>query len=618
MPERAAALLADIEDALGGVLDHDRELERLADVVRRVTGCRLAIAAVHRVTGEFQIVAGASTDGRHHPLLGTHIPDAVFADTVGEPHLQRGSAYFAREEDRAHALWAFHVPTPTQGLPDGTGAIGAGGGSGAGGDTGASGDPARWGVTDYWGSVHRDEDGRPLVWFQVDDPLDGRRPDEAVLTTLDHITGPVGALVQRIDQEVRLRRAVQLAEDSRVRVRRHLAQRTRAAVAEAAAATLLDHLGVDVVYADLGTGHGPVVNALDPAQAQPHRLLSTLSEGALASARGYWQRGVVSVISPSRTVPDDVPEEVRALVLAGLEERDLDSVMLVPVGWREQAFGALILLRGAGRPDWTDLELRAAVELGRDIGSALHVAELFEREQRQAAERAQVVSTMAHELKAPLTAAQGFLELVEDAAGDRPGLLAAAQGIRESGDRVQAIVDDLLLLSRTWTAAPIGEGVGDLVAAARVAVARTAASARTAGITVMLDAPEHPARILVPLESDLLTRVVANLLVNAVRYSDPGSTTTVVVRVEDDGARVSLAVVDEGWGISATELPQVGTEFFRSADPRVRSRPGAGLGLAVAARVVDGAGGDLRLESVAGEGTVARIRLPLLTAEDAS
>lgn len=600
MPERTAALLAEIEEALDGTRDHERELERLADVVRELTGCRLAVAAVHRVTGEFQIVAAASTDGRHRALLGTHIPDAVFADTVGEPHLQHGSAYLVREEERRHALWAFHVPSPAHGL------------------LGPSDDPGRWGATDCWGSVHRDPDGLPAVWFQVDDPFSGRRPGSADLAALDAITVPAGDLVQRIDREVRLRRAVQLAEDSRVRVRRHLAQRSRTAVAQAAATTLLDHLGVDVVYADLGTPEGPVVAALDPSRGAPHRLLSPLASGAVAIAREYWRRGVVSVITPSRTVPDDVPEEIRALVLAGLEERGLEGVMLVPVGWREQSYGVVVLLRAGERPDWTDLELRAAVELGRDIGSALHVAELFEREQRQAEDRARVVSTMAHELKAPLTAAQGFLELVEDAAEGRPELLGPAQGIRESGDRVQAIVDDLLLLSRTWTAAPIGEGVGDLVAAARVAVARTAASARTAGITVMFDAPEHPARILVPLESDLLTRVVANLLVNAVRYSDPGSTTTVVVRVEDDGARVSLAVVDEGWGISAAELPQVGTEFFRSADPRVRSRPGAGLGLAVAARVVDGAGGDLRLESVAGEGTVARIRLPLLTAEDAS
>lgn len=463
MTERAATLLAEVEEAMAGSETDPAHLGRIVDVVRRAAGCRLAIAAVARVTGEFEVVAGASSDERHHDLLGTHIPGVVFEETLDDARVRVGDVYLLREEERRRDLWPFHRPTPIA-----PGTIDA--------------DLAAWRPTDCWGSVFRDDEGRPVIWFQVDDPLDGCRPEDEVLGEVAAVTGPAGELLRRLDQEVRLRRAVQLADDSRVRVRRHLAQRTRAAVVTAAAEALLDHLSVDLVYADAGVR---AVRATDPAGLAEHAGLEVLRAQARGRAERYWRRGVVSVISADRTVPRDVPDHAREEVVAALHALGMASAMLVPAGWREQCLGVVVLLRGPDRPDWTDLELRAAVELGRDLGTALHVAELFEREQRQAEARAQVVSTMAHELKAPLTAAQGFLELVEDALEETPGttssVAAAVRGIRDSGDRVQSIVDDLLLLSRTWSADSSASAGGDLVRAARTAAARCAGPATTAG-----------------------------------------------------------------------------------------------------------------------------------------
>lgn len=597
MTERAAVLLAEVEEAMAGSETDPAHLGRIVDVVRRAAGCRLAIAAVARVTGEFEVVAGASSDERHHDLLGTHISGAAFEETFDEARVRVGDVYLLREEERRRDPWPFHRPTPIA-----PGTIDAG--------------LAAWRPTDCWGAVFRDDEGRPVVWFQVDDPLDGRRPDDAVLGEVSAVTGRAGELLRRLDQELRLRRAVQLADDSRVRVRRHLAQRTRAAVVTAAAEALLDHLAVDLVYADAGADPGADVHAVrttDRAGLAEKAGLEVLRAQARGRAERYWRRGVVSVISADRTVPRDVPDHAREQVVAALRALGMASAMLVPAGRREQCLGVVVLLRGPDRPDWTDLELRAAVELGRDIGTALHVAELFEREQRQAEARAQVVSTMAHELKAPLTAAQGFLELVEDALAEAPGttspVAAAVRGIRDSGDRVQSIVDDLLLLSRTWSGGSTPSVGGDLVRAARAAAARCAATATTAGVGIHLRLPDRA--VVVGIEEELLTRVVANLLVNAVRYSDPGTATSLVVDTSGDDA--VLQVRDQGWGIAAPELVRVGTEFFRSADPRVRSRPGAGLGLAVVGRIVESGGGEVRLDSAPGAGTTACVRLPRLT-----
>jgi two-component system, OmpR family, sensor histidine kinase MprB len=100
-----------------------------------------------------------------------------------------------------------------------------------------------------------------------------------------------------------------------------------------------------------------------------------------------------------------------------------------------------------------------------------------------------------------------------------------------------------------------------------------------------------------------LDRAVGNLLDNAAKWSPPGE----VIEVS---AREGIVTVrDHGPGIDSSDLPHVFDRFYRA--PSARGTPGSGLGLAIVKQVADTYGGDVSIDSAAGAGTTARLRLPL-------
>jgi two-component system sensor histidine kinase MprB len=100
-----------------------------------------------------------------------------------------------------------------------------------------------------------------------------------------------------------------------------------------------------------------------------------------------------------------------------------------------------------------------------------------------------------------------------------------------------------------------------------------------------------------------LDRAVGNLLDNAAKWSPPGEAIEVSAR---DG---TVTVHDQGPGIDSSDLPHVFDRFYRA--PSARGTPGSGLGLAIVKQVADSYGGEASVESAAGAGTSARLRLPL-------
>lgn len=460
-------------------------------------------------------------------------------------------------------------------------------------------------VAEAEGLVRRDPDGRVrarLLW-------DGPRtpPDDVLEGVLERVLA--------IDADLRLQHAVELAESGRVRVRRAIAQHDPAAVVTAAAGALREHLDADLAYVRTSEPDLAAVRGSDPERPESHPDLEAMAGLALRVAASCWEDGRAFVLSEERTVPMDVSAERRSVVLDLLRGIGLDAMLLVPVGRGEQCLGCVVLLRGSGRPEWTEVEIRTALELGRDVGAALHLAGLFDTERRQARERERIVSTMAHELKTPLTAVLGYVELTEELAAEAPPALAAAlaaplAGLGEAGQRIEGIVADLLLLARSSADVPLPRDRADLVACVGTAVERAAPTARAGDVTLATTLPDHP--VTVRAEAAVLTRIVGNLVDNAVRFGDPGHGVEVLVEQPSGsaGAPVLLRISDSGWGITPEDQARLFTAFSRADDPRVRARPGAGLGLATVARLVERLDGRVSLRSRPGEGTVVEVYLP--------
>lgn len=234
------------------------------------------------------------------------------------------------------------------------------------------------------------------------------------------------------------------------------------------------------------------------------------------------------------------------------------------------------------------------------------LAILVEREHAVAEYRRSIIDVLSHELRGTAAAIAHTVESLRD----DPALaddVAAALGVVHGGaERLRSVVDDMAALTKLGRSDTLLRAVTtDLGELASEAVGLHRAEARSRAVEVELDAPAGATLVGDP---DDLARMVANLVSNAVKYSEPGG--RVLVRVQAGQGCVALVVNDRGIGIADAERERVFDEFFRSPRRAVRRRPGAGLGLAIVRRVVALHGGAVRVASALGEGATFTVELP--------
>jgi two-component system sensor histidine kinase SenX3 len=125
---------------------------------------------------------------------------------------------------------------------------------------------------------------------------------------------------------------------------------------------------------------------------------------------------------------------------------------------------------------------------------------------------------------------------------------------------------------------------------------------------VVFAVDEAPRRLSIVGDRRQLVSALCNLLENAIKYSDEGS--TVEVRTATDGRAVDVMVCDHGIGIPARDLERIFERFYRVDRARSRETGGTGLGLAIVRHVATNHDGEVRVESVEGEGSTFTLRLP--------
>jgi two-component system, OmpR family, sensor kinase len=219
------------------------------------------------------------------------------------------------------------------------------------------------------------------------------------------------------------------------------------------------------------------------------------------------------------------------------------------------------------------------------------------------------VADASHELRAPLTAIQGNLELLRRHGAmpeaDRAEALAEAE--REAG-RMTRLVADLLVLARADAGVTLQRRPVDLdmVVLDMFRTARQLAG----GQTLILE-PFEPARAMG--DEDRLKQLVLILLDNALKYTPAKGSVTLGLRRY--ATSVEILVRDSGVGVPAADLPHVFERFYRADPARSRDPGGTGLGLPIARWIAQQHGGDVTLASEPGQGTTATIRLPLFSTD---
>jgi two-component system, OmpR family, phosphate regulon sensor histidine kinase PhoR len=235
--------------------------------------------------------------------------------------------------------------------------------------------------------------------------------------------------------------------------------------------------------------------------------------------------------------------------------------------------------------------------------------------QRLETVRRDFVANVSHELKTPIASIKGFVETLLDGAIDDPDDARRFLGIvGRQADRLEAIIEDLLALSRIEQS----EGKGDLpvetvTVATVIAAAVGDCGPRAAERSIRVET-DCPGDLTADVNAPLLEQAVINLVDNAIKYSEPGRAVCVAAAAEPDerGERaLAIRVRDEGCGIDADHLPRVFERFYRVDKARSRHLGGTGLGLSIVKHIVQAHGGTVVVESMPGVGSVFTIRLPL-------
>lgn len=243
------------------------------------------------------------------------------------------------------------------------------------------------------------------------------------------------------------------------------------------------------------------------------------------------------------------------------------------------------------------------------LGSRLVLALVEDRtrERRVEAVRRDFVANVSHELKTPVGAIRLLAEATHDAADDPEAVQRFTDRMLTESDRLSHLVQQVIELSRLQGDEPVESPAPvALDGVIAVAVDTSAIDAGAKGITVVSEG-EHGLSILGNAEQ--VTAAVANLVANAVAYSDPGS--RVLVTTKEVDGYVEISVVDQGIGIPQEEIDRIFERFYRVDPARHRSTGGTGLGLSIVKHVAATHGGDVRVWSVEGQGSTFTLALPL-------
>lgn len=351
------------------------------------------------------------------------------------------------------------------------------------------------------------------------------------------------------------------------------------------------------------------------------------------------------VVASSETLGDLPDEEHRNL----LRELGARSFLMVPMRARGRTLGAITFVSDAQRK-YDEADLLLAEDLGRRCAMALDNARLFRESQdlrvsaedalalaeaaredaafaarradalRTAADIARdeaeiankskenFLTTMSHEFRTPLGIVLGYVGLLNDevAGPINDGQRKQLQRISTASTHLLRLIEEILTISKV----DAGRGEpdlenADLSALLRDAVALLAPMAEAKKISLALDLPDAP--IVFPTDPGKFRQIVFNLAANAVKFTKTGD---VRIGLREEDETLVLRVSDTGIGISPEDAEHLFESYWQVRATGQRYPAGTGLGLSITRQLAQLLGGDVSVESTAGEGSTFTVRLP--------
>lgn len=250
----------------------------------------------------------------------------------------------------------------------------------------------------------------------------------------------------------------------------------------------------------------------------------------------------------------------------------------------------------------------APLKVGEQVSGVVMVMRDVTEQEKVEAMRQEFVADVSHELKTPITTIKSYVQTLRQGALEDPSLAARFLGVIEGEvDRMTKIVNDLLQIARLEHGEELEEREPlQLEKVAEDMVEKLGGRAAEKGIELRLEAKGPVPPVLAHRLQ--MEQVFTNLLTNALDFTPAGG--RVEVKVEGEEKEVAVTIRDTGIGIPPQDLPRIFERFYRVDKGRSREFGGTGLGLYITREIIRRHGGDIRIESQVGEGTVVTFTLP--------
>lgn len=239
------------------------------------------------------------------------------------------------------------------------------------------------------------------------------------------------------------------------------------------------------------------------------------------------------------------------------------------------------------------------VVLFRDMTEVRRLEEEIARSRRLAS-LGNLAAGVAHEIRNPLSSIKGFATWFRDRYRGNPQDRETAEVMIHEVDRLNRVITQLLEFARPLEMNRVPTPLSTVI---RHALKMVESEAVAKGIAIETDLDPAAAENPVPLDADRMTQVFLNLYLNAIAAMEQGGVLRVSLAPQNERT-VRISIADTGAGIARENLPRV-------FDPYFTTRPsGTGLGLAIVHKIVEAHGGEVGLESEAGQGTTVTLLLP--------
>jgi signal transduction histidine kinase len=360
----------------------------------------------------------------------------------------------------------------------------------------------------------------------------------------------------------------------------------------------------DLVLTDLRLEDGDGLDVLKAVRERYPETVTIMLTGyaSLESAIQALRAGAYDyLVKPSEV------EELRSTVARGLERRRLGQELRLRIAELQQANREIA-------------DLNSSLQQRIDEATA-ELKERYEQLKELDRMKSQFLSIASHELKTPITAMSGFLQVALRRVrrlGESSDTSVVGEGLRGITEQLEVVyrqtgklarlIDELLDVSRIQTGRiEFRYGDVDMGELAQEVASRMQLTSSAHRLEVRRDSQN-----VVTADRDHLEQVLNNLITNAIKYSPEGGAITIEVKPDDNGVRLSVS--DEGIGIPEQELDAIFGLFYRSPDRAARDAAGMGLGLYISREIVVRHGGRIWAESGRGKGSTLFVFIPRVPA----